>query len=67
MLVSVADVAKAFGVDPSTVRKWETEGTIPRAGRLPGKHRKWAPEVMAACLAANGLPVPTSWGVAVAA
>lgn len=67
MLVSVADVAKAFGVDPSTVRKWETEGTIPKAGRLPGKHRKWAASVMAECLGANGLPVPEAWGVKVAA
>lgn len=67
MLVSVTDVAKAFGVDNRTVRKWESEGTIPPAGRTPGKHRRWAASVMAECLGANGLPVPAEWNVAVAA
>lgn len=67
MLVSVADVAGAFGVDKRSVRKWEADGAIPAAGRTPGKHRRWAAAVMAAELIRRGLPVPASWGVAVAA
>ncbi len=67
MLVSVTDVAAAFGVDNRSVRKWETDGAIPPAGRTPGKHRRWAASVIAAELVKRGLPVPASWSVAVAA
>ena len=67
MLVSVTDVAAAFGVDNRSVRKWESAGVIPPAGRTPGKHRRWAVAVMAAELVKRGLPVPASWLAAVAA
>jgi DNA-binding transcriptional MerR regulator len=68
MVIDVGDVASAFGVDKKTVRRWEESGEIPKAGRtLKGNARRWPASVVAALLVAQGLPVPASWGVAVAA
>lgn len=67
MLVSVADVAAAFGVDRKTVRNWEKSGAIPKAGRTPGGHLRWSADRIAEALDAQGLPVPASWIGAVAA
>ncbi len=63
MLVSVSDVAAAFGVDRKTVRNWEKAGALPKAGRTPGGWMRWGAEDMAVALRSRGLPVPKSWGV----
>ncbi len=73
MILSVADVARAFGVDPDTVRIWEGLGKLPKATRTlggvvdPRGHRRWPAEQIAPLLVAKRLPVPESWGVKVAA
>lgn len=67
MVLSVADVARAFGVDPDTVRVWEGLGKLPKASRTFGGHRRWNATEIAPLVIAKGHPVPASWGVAVAA
>jgi len=68
MVIVVADVARAFGVNKRTIWRWEASGQIPRAGRVGASPvRRWDAAVIARALADAGLPVPASWGVAVAA
>ncbi len=67
MVISVADVARAFGVDPDTVRIWETSGKLPKASRTQGGHRRWNASDIAPLVVAKGHPVPAAWGVSVAA
>ena len=63
MLVSVGDVAAAYGVDRKTVRKWERAGDLPKGARTPGNHLRWPAAVIAEKLRAAGYEVPASWGV----
>ncbi len=65
MLVSGREVADAFGVTPKTVQRWENDGQLPKAGRV-GKRRarRWYADQIAPLLLADGLRVPTAWGVA---
>lgn len=38
--LTAADVAKMFGVNETTVYKWEREGKLPRRAD-EGRHTKW--------------------------
>lgn len=67
MLLAVRELVRAFGVDKAVIHDWERDGKLPKAGRTLGGHRRWKAETIAEILGANGLPVPESWGVKVAA
>ena len=45
VLVGVGDVARKFGVSPSTIRNWEEAGIVPIGARLggPNGYRVWRP------------------------
>ena len=61
MLVSVDDVAHAFGVSCESVRAWENDGKIPKAQRTLGNHRRWRTEELAPLLTSRGFEVPAAW------
>jgi DNA-binding transcriptional MerR regulator len=68
MVVPVSDVARAFGVDEKTIRRWEASGEIPKAGRTPrGNARRWDTAKLAPVLIERGYSVPEGWSAAVAA
>ena len=39
---SIGFIAKYYGVSPSTVRRWEALGIIPKSVRTPGGHRRFS-------------------------
>ncbi|MCL5063468.1 MAG: MerR family DNA-binding transcriptional regulator, partial [Firmicutes bacterium] len=41
MLVNIGEAAKALGVHPETLRRWEKEGKIPAPLRTPGGTRRY--------------------------
>lgn len=41
-LHSIGFIAKYYGVSPSTVRRWEALGIIPKSVRTPGGHRRFS-------------------------
>lgn len=43
-LLTPADVAKLFRVDPKTVTRWALHGRLAGAIRTPGGHRRWRAE-----------------------
>lgn len=45
VLVGVGEVARKFGVSPSTIRNWEEAGIVPIGARLggPNGYRVWRP------------------------
>lgn len=43
-LLTVGDVALAFGVSPRTVRNWADDGLIPIATRTLAGHRRFDPD-----------------------
>lgn len=61
MLLAARDVARVFGVSTETVRRWEREGKIARAGRTAAGQRRWDSRLLAGALRAQCLPVPAEW------
>jgi DNA-binding transcriptional MerR regulator len=61
MLLAARDVARVFGVSTETVRRWEREGKIARAGRSAGGQRRWDSALLTDVLRARELPVPAEW------
>lgn len=49
-LITTTQVAKRYGVDNSTVRKWVAEGRIAPAVKTPGGHYRFDESVIAAAL-----------------
>jgi DICT domain-containing protein len=43
-LLTIGQLSEATGVQPGTLRMWETRHGFPRAERLPSGHRRYAPE-----------------------
>lgn len=46
-VITTTQVAKHYGVDKSTVRKWVAEGKIVPALRTPGGHYRFLPTDLA--------------------
>lgn len=67
MLLSLPDLAAAFGVDRKTIRNWERDGKIPKASRTLGNHRRWNSAEVAPILVARGYAVPATWTMGAAA
>jgi len=40
-LMTAAEVAKVFRVDPKTLNRWVKTGAFPAPVRTPGGHRRW--------------------------
>jgi excisionase family DNA binding protein len=54
-LLTPAEVARMFSVDPKTVTRWARSGRL-EAIRTPGGHRRYSKAQIVAML--NGQPVP---------
>lgn len=50
-LLTSAEVAGLFRVNPKTVSRWAVEGRLPESERTPGGHRRWRKDVIWALLA----------------
>jgi len=67
MVLSIPDIAVAFGVCTRTIRRWEQIGRIPKASRTLGGHRRWDSATLIPALVEGGYAVPASWNIGVAA
>jgi excisionase family DNA binding protein len=49
-VMTSAEVADVFRVDPKTVVRWAISGQLPAAFRTPGGHRRWTRAAIMACV-----------------
>lgn len=67
MVLSLPEIAAAFGVCHRTIRRWEKVGKIPKGSRTLGGHRRWDTDILVPILVAGGYAVPATWNAQVAA
>jgi predicted site-specific integrase-resolvase len=57
--LTIGDLAGGFGISRESLRHWERRGTLPRAVRTPGGHRRYGREHVAALTRLLGPPRQT--------
>lgn len=57
-LFKASDVARLCNVDIKTVHNWVNKEQV-QAGRTPGRHLRFRPEVVRQLLEGMGVPVPS--------